>query len=373
MKVFIQSIFGQIILTSFIAWRGYQAVPSGKKWKVPYFLFFTLEFCLFMFGYIFRKDLPDDIMLPLMMICNTWYIASLYITMCIIAIEVLRFSDRFIHWIPVFVKRNSIAVKRILFLSVLVGVSILMVIANRTVTNPVVKHVYITLPKKGSTRDSLKIAMMTDLHIGEVIQKSMVQKYVALCNAEHPDMVVMVGDIMDYESRFAEKYHSDEDLQKLNAPLGSYIVNGNHEFRANINAKRIMLRKMGCLLIDSVVSPDSTFLLIGRDDFVNKNRKPLNEILKNEPHDLPTIVLDHQPYCFSEMRMNNIDLGLHGHTHNGQFWPYPLLMKFIYECPYGEYKNGPTQHYVSSGVGCAGPPYRVGTLSEIVILHLKFE
>ena len=72
------------------------------------------------------------------------------------------------------------------------------------------------------------------------------------------------------------------------------------------------------------------------------------------------------------MRMNRVDLGLHGHTHNGQFWSYPLLMKFIYECPYGYYQKGLTQHYVSSGIGIAGTPYRVGTQSELVVLHIQF-
>ena len=72
------------------------------------------------------------------------------------------------------------------------------------------------------------------------------------------------------------------------------------------------------------------------------------------------------------MVMNKADLGLHGHTHNGQFWPYPLIMKLIFECPYGYYKKGDTQFYVSSGIGCAGPPYRVGTVSELVVLHITF-
>jgi len=87
----------------------------------------------------------------------------------------------------------------------------------------------------------------------------------------------------------------------------------------------------------------------------------------------PIIVLDHQPWSFAEMNMNGVDLGLHGHTHNGQLWPYPLLMKLVYECPYGYYKKGPTQFYVSSGIGIAGPPYRVGTVSELVVLHIRFK
>lgn len=373
MKVFIQSIYGQLLLTAYIAWRGYPAVPHRRSWRIPYLLFFILEVSIFLFGYFFRNDLPDSIMLPLMMLCNTWYIASLYLTIGLLVLEVLRLSDRFFHWFPIYIIRYKTAVARVLFVLFIVGDVLLMVHAYRTVMNPVVRHVYLTLPKGSSTRDSLRIAMMSDLHIGEVIRKPLVQKQVALCNAEHPDIVVLVGDIMDYESRWAENAHIEDDLRSLQAPLGTYIVNGNHEYRANIHAKRRWLRKAGTLLMDSVASPDSTFLLIGRDDFTNPKRKPLHELLAGKDTTLPTILLDHQPWSFAEMRMMGIDLGLHGHTHNGQLWPYPLVMKFIYECPYGYYRRGPTQHYISSGVGCAGPPYRVGTLSEIVILHVKFE
>ena len=84
-------------------------------------------------------------------------------------------------------------------------------------------------------------------------------------------MVVLVGDIMDYESRFAEMEHIENDLQQLKAPLGVYVVNGNHEYRANRFAKYRWLAKTGAVhLIDSVVQPDSTFYLIGRDDYINK-------------------------------------------------------------------------------------------------------
>lgn len=373
MKVFIQSLYGQLLLTAYIAWRGSSAIPQQRKWRVPYWAFFVAEVALFLFGYVFRNDLPDNVMLPLMMVCNTWYIASVYLTLGLIALEIIRWGDRAFHWIPGFVRRHWTGAKRAVFFLFILGVTALMANAYHTVTHPVVKHLYITLPKKSSTRDSLRIAMMSDMHIGEVIRKPLVQRQIALCNAERPDMVVLVGDMLDYESRWAENDRIEEDFQQLKAPLGVYEVNGNHEYRANIHAKRKWLRKIGTLLIDSVASPDSTFLLVGRDDFVNKKRKALRELLEGQDTTLPTIVLDHQPWSFSEMRMNHIDLGLHGHTHNGQLWPYPLVMKLIYECPYGYYRKGPTQHYVSSGVGCAGPPYRVGTLSEIIILHIQFK
>ena len=58
-----------------------------------------------------------------------------------------------------------------------------MIHAYHTGRNPIVKNVYITLPKAAGYRDSLTIVMMSDLHIGEVIGKDLVQKYVALSNA----------------------------------------------------------------------------------------------------------------------------------------------------------------------------------------------
>ena len=375
MKVFIQSIVAQLLLNPYIFWRGYQALPQGKGWRIPYITVFIAELSLYFFGFIFRNDLPDSIMTTIQYICNTWYIASIYITLSLLALELIRLSNRFFHWYPQTVRTNWKSIKLALFFLIPLGVSLLMVKAYHTVQHPAVRHISITLPRPADSRcDSLKIVMMSDLHIGDVIGKELIQKYVALSNKEQPDMVVMVGDIMDYESRFAEKAHIEEDLQQLKAPLGTYIVYGNHEYRANRHAKYRWLQKTGAtLLVDSVVMPDSCFYLIGRDDYINKKRAPLQKLMKGLEKDKPVIVLDHQPWSLAEMAMNGVDLGLHGHTHNGQLWPYPLLMKWVYECPYGYHRHGPTQVYVSSGIGVAGPPYRVGTLSELVVLHIRFQ
>ncbi len=373
MKVFLQSIVGQLILTPFIFWRGYQAIPAKKSWRIPYLLFFAIELLIFLTGFFFHSLLPDNVFIAIMYICNTWYIASIYITLAIGILELLRLTNRIFPWFPGFIKRHWKRTKATCFVLIVAGVTLLMINANHKVMNPIVTHVHITIPKHVEGRDSLKIVMMSDLHIGEVIGKKMVQKYVAMSNAQHPDMVVIVGDVMDYESRFAENAHIEEDLQQLQAPLGTYIVYGNHEYRANFNAKRRWLEKTGgVLLVDSVVMPDSTFYLVGRDDYINKGRNTLNSIMQGIDKSKPIILLDHQPWSLAESAMNGVDLGLHGHTHYGQLWPYPLLMNFVYENPYGYSRKGPSQFYVSSGIGIAGPPYRIGTVSELVVLHITF-
>lgn len=374
MKVFIQSIVAQILFSPYIWYRGNQALPPRKAVRIPFALLFILEIALYFFGFTFRMDLPDNVMTTIQMICNTWYIASIYIVLALLTLEVFRLSDRFFHWFPSFITRNYPRVKLTLFFAVLLGVSTLMVHAYYKVAYPVVKHVYITIPKSGGTRDSVTIAMMSDMHIGEVINRKFVERYVKLCNEQHPDLVVLVGDQVDYEVRFAEKEHIEDVLLQLKAPLGVYAINGNHEYRANIHAKEKWLKTTGAILLkDSVIMPDSSFYVIGRDDRTNKNRTALQALMNGLDQSKPIIILDHQPDSFAEVAMNQGDLGLSGHTHNGQIWPYSLVVGQVFECSYGQYKKGNSQFYISSGIGVAGPPYRVGTNSELVILHITFE
>lgn len=368
MKVFMQAIWAQLLLTPYIYWRGKQALPASKRWRIPYTILFLLEWLLYFTGYIFYKELPDNLFIPIMNICNTWYIASIYLTMGLFILELIRFIARKYGFY-----QAKQPLKTMLFFAFEAGTFLLLWKARQNVVEPVVVHQYIDIPKGSSTRDSLKIVMASDMHIGEVIGKRQMEKLVAISNAEKPDMVVFVGDLVDYESRFAENGHLEETLQQLQAPLGVFSINGNHEYRANWIAKRQWIRKFSTLLKDSVASPDNSFYLIGRDDFVNKKRKSLHELIAGIDTTKPIIVLDHQPWSFAEMRMNRVDLGLHGHTHNGQLWPYPIVMKWIYECPFGYYQKGGVQHFVSCGYGCAGPAYRVGTRSEIVVLHIRFK
>ena len=94
MKVFLQSIVAQVLLNAYIYWRGRQALPKSPAWRVPYTLLFILELSLFFFGYLFHKDLPDAWFIPIMNICNTWYIGSLYIPLGLLVLDVFRWFQK---------------------------------------------------------------------------------------------------------------------------------------------------------------------------------------------------------------------------------------------------------------------------------------
>jgi predicted MPP superfamily phosphohydrolase len=375
MRVFLQSVIAQLLLNPYVFWRGWQAIPQQKSWRIPFVACFAAELLTYFAGFFFHKYLPDDLMVFILYYCGTWYVGLLYITMALLALEAVRLSNRLRPWYPRWIVLRRQQTKLALFFIVTAGVGGLLCHAYSKVANPVVRHVNITLPGgTGNRFDSLTVVMMSDLHIGEMIGKDMVRKYVSLSNAQNPDLVVLVGDLLDYESRFAENSRIEDDLRQLKAPWGVYAVNGNHEYRANRHAKKKWIQKTGAtLLVDSAVLINNSFYLVGRDDAINRKRQSIHALMKGLDKEIPCILLDHQPWYLTEPAMNGVSLGLYGHTHNGQWWPYPLLMKFIYECPYGYYCKGNTQFYVSSGIGVSGPPYRIGTVSELVVLHILFE
>ncbi|MDR1645080.1 MAG: metallophosphoesterase [Tannerellaceae bacterium] len=374
MRVFLSSVIAQLLLNPYVFWRGWQALAGKKRWRALFATCFTIEILTFLVGYFFHKELPDDVMVGILFYCGTWYVGLLYATLALCVVEAVRFSHRLHPWYPGWIVAHWSRVKRTLFVLVIAGLSVLLYAGHRRVMQPVVRHVHIDLPRgPGGRFDSLTVVMMSDLHIGEMIGKELVQRYVWLSNAQRPDLVVLAGDLLDYESRFAEDACIADDLRRLEAPWGVYAINGNHEYRANRHAKKKWIQTTGAiLLVDSTVLVNESFYLVGRDDMVNLKRRPLRSLMQPLDARKPAIVLDHQPWSLAELAMNGAALGLHGHTHNGQWWPYPLVMKFVYECPYGYYRKGGTQYYVSSGIGAAGPPYRIGTVSELVVLHIRF-
>jgi predicted MPP superfamily phosphohydrolase len=329
---------------------------------------------LFFTGFFFYNYLPDGMMIFILNVCGAWYIALLYASLCLLVLELLQLSDRLWKWYPQWIRQRWAKVKLAFFLIIPALVAAVLINGYRAVMLPAVTHVHIEIPGKdaGGT-DSLTLVMMSDIHIGEIIRRPQVKRYVEMSNALEPDLIVMPGDLLDYDLHRAEAEDVAAELRRLKAPLGVYAVNGNHEYRANRFAKWKWIERTGAqLLVDTALLVANSFYLIGRDDYINKRRAPLQSIMQGIKAEKPVILIDHQPRTFSEASMNKIDLGLYGHTHFGQFRPYSLALYLIYKCPYGYYRLGPSQFYVSSGLGVAGPPYRVGTKSEMVVLHIRF-
>jgi predicted MPP superfamily phosphohydrolase len=223
--------------------------------------------------------------------------------------------------------------------------------------------------------DSVKIAVVGDLHLGYLIDRNDARRMVELIMAQQPDLILFVGDILDSRIEPVEQQRMDEELRRLDAPLGIYSCTGNHEYRYEGERKIGWLNDAGITMLrDSAVLVDSSFYVVGREDLVIPDRQSLVGLLDRQEVDrsLPLIVLNHTPNNLDEEVDAGADIALYGHTHQGQAFPGNLATRMAFEVAYGYLKKGNTHIYVTSGLGLAGPQFRIGTVSEVVVLHVKF-
>jgi predicted MPP superfamily phosphohydrolase len=210
--------------------------------------------------------------------------------------------------------------------------------------------------------------------LGISLGEKATQKYVNMINAEKPDLVLFVGDVIDHSVPVVMEQHLDRQLRQISAPLGVYGILGNHEYFAGVDNRLYdFYRKSGIILLqDSSVMIDNDIYIIGRDDASNKHRASLSRIMTSIDQSKPTILLDHQPNNLQDAEKNHIDLQISGHTHDGQVFPGNLIASKMFELSNGFLKKGNTNYYVSSGLGIWGPLYRIGTQSEMVVIRFKF-
>ena len=213
-----------------------------------------------------------------------------------------------------------------------------------------------------------KLVMLSDLHLGYHNPRRELARWVDLVNAEHPDFILIAGDIIDGSMRPLIEERMSEEFHRLNAPI--YACLGNHEFYAGHPESKQFYQDAGIhLLIDETAVIDSCIVIVGRDDRSNMRRKPIKDLMDNK--NMYSIVLDHQPYNLDRAEAAGVDFQLSGHTHRGQVWPISWITDRIYECSWGSHQRGNTQFYISSGIGIWGGKFRIGTQSEYVVATLR--
>lgn len=223
-----------------------------------------------------------------------------------------------------------------------------------------------------SEKRETKIVMLSDLHLGYHNSRAEFARWVDMINAEHPDLILIAGDVIDISVRPLLEEHTAEEFRRLKAPV--YACLGNHEYYSGSSAAQRFYEDAGIhLLRDSVARIDG-ICVIGRDDRTNLRRKPLTKIMGQAGVNTAaefTLLLDHQPYHLEEAERCGVDFQFSGHTHHGQVWPASWVTDALYEDAFGPLKKGGTQYYVSSGMGIWGGKFRIGTRSEYVVLTIN--
>ena len=229
------------------------------------------------------------------------------------------------------------------------------------------ERVSLELDSGGRLQQPVTVVMASDLHIGYHNRRADLAKWVDMINAEHPDLVLIAGDIVDFSFRPVIEEDMAAEFRRIESPV--YACLGNHEYYAGEPDAEQFYREAGInLLIDSSITVDG-MRIVGRDDRTNPKRKSLSQLICDDS--LYTIVLDHQPYHLEEAERQGVDFQLSGHTHRGQVWPLSWVTDALYECSWGSHQRGATHYYVSSGLGIWGAKYRIGTQSEYVVAQIR--
>ncbi len=229
--------------------------------------------------------------------------------------------------------------------------------------------------KIDNLRTALTVVHLTDIHLGVFLQKDFLQAVVNLTNEQHPDIVVITGDIIDMPPETIGDIL--DPLEQLKTRYGVFCVPGNHEYYYGVSGILDKLAGLGLTILGNRSKQIAGINIAGVYDLaaLRLQRGPfpnLETALEERDPDLPTLLLAHQPKFIKHVTpRHHIDLMLSGHTHAGQIFPFSLLVRLDQPYLHGLYHHDAiTQLYVSSGVGFWGPPIRFGAPAEIAVLQL---
>jgi hypothetical protein len=235
-----------------------------------------------------------------------------------------------------------------------------------------VKHVAIACPKLPESLARVRIVQISDLHLGPMLYPGRLEPILAAIKEAKPDILVCTGDLID--GPLTDSADVAQLFNALPATMGKYAILGNHEFYTGLSEAARFIQAAGFhLLRGTYAAPREGIAIAGLDDPAGRTAEGLSEpeLLAQIPPDQLAILLKHRPLPRSDGQ-RRFDLQLSGHVHNGQIFPFGLVIKMLYPFTKGLYTIAPAAHlYVSPGTGTWGPPLRVLAPPEITVVDLQ--
>jgi len=342
----------------YVGYRIFHVLPFSLGWRIFCLVLYILAIAAFFISFSGRLErLSMDAATAVYIFGNSWLIFFLYALMAFVLLDLLRL----VHLLPKdFLSANTLA-SAIVFGSI----AVLLTYGSLHYHHKYREEMTIESDKVDAP---LKAVLISDLHLGYHNRRGELARWVDIINAEHPDLVLIAGDVIDRSPRPLELDGDAQEFHRLTAPV--YACLGNHEYISGKESSLKFYEKAGIRLLVDECAEYGDIVIIGRNDASYRSRAALSDLVGKMDTDKFTILLDHQPSHLEEAQEAGIDFQFSGHTHHGQVWPISIMTDLLFENAYGPLTKGNTQYYVTSGLGLWGGKFRIGTRSEYLVLNI---
>jgi uncharacterized protein len=269
-----------------------------------------------------------------------------------------------------------------------------------------VRRFLATLPGLPAGLDGLTIAQLSDLHVGPQTSRALMARAARAVREASPDLIAVTGDLIDDFP--ADVDHYAETFGTLSAPLGVYVIPGNHEVYAGWDEVRTRLEGLPVtVLVNTSVTLDvadrrpareagtsahgtdgtvplasgtSRLAVAGTGDPAfgpgtgGEAGPDIDRTLADVPPDTFVLALAHNPALWPALAARGVDLTLSGHTHWGQLaiprLGWCLASPFL-KLAMGAHTSSRSLLYIHPGTGYWGLPLRLGHSAQVAIITLR--
>lgn len=351
MGIFLAGFLLVFFLLHYFVVSSYFGYFSFEKENLFYSVVFLLTIS-YPLAMLFEKKFDSDASRYFYFLCATW-IGFMFISIFVILF--FKLFDLFFE-----------ASKLHLGLSVFgfsMGISIYALINALFID---VKNIEISLE---GIKKKTRIVQLSDIHLGSLNKGKYLERIVKKTNEQRGDVVVITGDLVDGSAPINE--HMVDAINKIKAD--TFYVIGNHEIYEGLENILPVFKKTKMKILRDQSAIWKNLRFIGID--YREGNKFLNSAIKNYKLDKKkvNILLYHAPSLrVDNLAKSNISLHLSGHTHQGQIFPFNLLVRLAFPYVKGLHKsnNEKAYAYVSAGTGTWGPPMRLGSRCEITVIDL---
>lgn len=379
MTMFVISFFSLYsLLHLYIFAKARTALLLSVRWSMLLVLFMLLMIAAPVIVRLFEKYELEFLARAMAYVGYTW-LGFLFLLVCgsilIDLYRLLLYVAGFIPGIESAVNSLRCALSlRGYFLVVLSGAVLAAGYGGFEATQIRIKKVVIRTSKIPARMSPLRIAQISDVHIGLIVRHDRVRAIMEQVKKTDPHLFVSTGDLVDGEINSLEGLA--EILQVVNPRYGKFAVTGNHEFYAGIEQALAFTKRAGfTMLRGERITVEDFVTIVGVDDpagpgMLKGDSELERKLLRESAAGRFTLLLKHRPDV-EETNLGRFNLQLSGHLHRGQIFPFRFVVRLFYPRYAGFYRLADScSLYVSGGSGTWGPPIRFLAPPEVTLIEL---